>query len=196
MSTGLAIGRPGRVAGRMQTILVLGITLAAILALSWWVTAGNEDRFTEIQLDGAGGAGPVVGMAPPAFSGIGYDGTPISLADYAGQPLWLTFGGAWCRDCRVEMPELIEAYEANRGRGLAVLGVFISEPAADTAAYAERAGIPFPIVSDPTNKIASAYRLMGVPTHLFIGRDGLVKEVRIGALARDQMEASIEAILR
>lgn len=72
----------------------------------------------------------------------------------------------------------------------------INEPAADTAAYAGRAGIPFPIVSDPTNKIASAYALIGVPTHVLIGRDGLVREIRIDALARHRMEASIEAILR
>jgi peroxiredoxin len=93
------------------------------------------------------------------------------------------------------MPELVETYNRYRADGLVVLGVFINEPAGDTAAYAQRAGIPFPIVSDATGRIASAYRLMGVPTHVFIGRDGLVKELKIGALAKSEMDAAVAAIL-
>ncbi len=73
------------------------------------------------------------------------------------------------------MPELVETYNRYSGEGLSVLGVFINEPAADTGAYAQRVGIPFPIISDANGKIASAYRLMGVPTHVFIGRDGLIQ---------------------
>ena len=93
------------------------------------------------------------------------------------------------------MPELVETYNRYKADGLVVLGVFINEPASDTADYARRAAIPFPIISDASGKIASAYRLMGVPTHVFIGRDGLIKEIKIGALAKDEMEAAVAAIL-
>ena len=186
-----------RTAGRVQTIIVLAVAVAAIVGLTWFVTGGLDDGFTTVEVAPNGGVeAPTVGKAPTPFSGVTYDGKPASLADYAGKPLWLTFGGSWCRDCRVEMPELIETYNRYSGDGLSVLGVFINEPAADTGAYAQRVGIPFPIVSDASGKIASAYRLMGVPTHVFIGRDGLIKEIKIGALAKDEMEAAVQAILR
>ncbi|HWP63903.1 MAG TPA: TlpA disulfide reductase family protein [Candidatus Binatia bacterium] len=191
------IDRGHRTAGRVQTILVLAVAVVVVAGLSWFMTGGLDDGFTTVDIaPDAAVVAPTVGQPPTPFSGVTYDGKPASLADYAGKPLWLTFGGSWCRDCRVEMPELIETYNRYSGEGLSVLGVFINEPAADTGAYAQRVGIPFPVVSDARGKIASAYRLMGVPTHVFIGRDGLIKDIKIGALAKDEMEAAVAAILR
>jgi peroxiredoxin len=189
-------GQGGRSAGRVQTIIVLAIAVVVVAGLTWLVNNGLDDGFTKIDVGPeAGVAAPAVGQPPTPFTGVTYDGQPASLADYAGKPLWLTFGGSWCSDCRVEMPELIETYNRYSGEGLSVLGVFINEPAADTGAYAQRVGIPFPIISDANGKIASVYRLMGVPTHVFIGRDGLIREIKIGALAKDEMETAIAAIL-
>ena len=36
---------------------------------------------------------------------------------------------------------------------------------------------------------------MGIPTHFFIGPDGKVREVRIGALSKDDMARAIAAIM-
>ena len=186
-----------RTAGRVQTIIVLTVAVVVIAGLSWLVTGGLDDGFTTVEVaPNAAVVAPEIGQPPTPFSGVTYDGKPASLADYAGTPLWLTFGGSWCSDCRVEMPELIETCNRYSSEGLSVLGVFINEPAADTGAYAQRVGIPFPIISDASGKIASAYRLMGVPTHVFIGRDGLIQDIKIGALAKDEMEAAVQGILR
>ncbi len=76
-----------------------------------------------------------------------------------------------------------------------VLGVFINEPAADVAGYAQRAGLSFPIAVDPNADVAAAYRSMGIPTHFFIGADGRIREVRIGALSKDDMARAVAAIL-
>jgi peroxiredoxin len=76
-----------------------------------------------------------------------------------------------------------------------VLAVFINEGAQDVTAYAQRAGLTFPIVVDERAEIAAAYRSMGIPTHLFIGPDGKVRELRIGALSKDDMARSIAAIM-
>lgn len=191
-----AVERGRRPAGRVQTIVVLAVAAAAITGFTWFVTGGTGDGFlTPVVAPNAANAAPAVGQPPTPFAGTTYDGKPASLADYAGKPLWLTFGGSWCPDCRVEMPELIETYERYRGAGLSVLGVFVNEPAADTRAYAERVGIPFSIISDASNKIANIYRVMGFPTHLFIGRDGLIREIRIGALTKSDMEAAVAGIL-
>ncbi len=190
--------RSGRsTAGRLQTIVVAAIAVVVIAVLAWSAMGGSGDGFTKVEIaPDTGVTAPEVGRPPTPFSGLTYDGKPASLADYAGKPLWLTFGGSWCSDCRVEMPELVETYNRYSAEGLSVLGVFINEPASDTGTYAQRVGIPFPIISDASGKIASAYRLMGVPTHVFIGRDGLIKDIKIGALAKNEMEAAVQAILR
>ena len=71
----------------------------------------------------------------------------------------------------------------------------MNEPPADIATYAGRAGLTFPIVVDQNADIAATYRTMGIPTHFFIGADGRVREVRIGALSKDDMDRAIAAIM-
>jgi peroxiredoxin len=198
MNAANASTRPaGRMAGRLQTIVVIAVVAVVVGVLAWSASgAGMTDGVTVIELPaGAADSAPRVGAIPPDFAGVTSDGTPISLSDYAGRPVWLTFGASWCPDCRVEAPDIEAAYQANKDKGLAVVGVFISESAEDIASYADRAGLTFPITVDQQEAIAAAYRTMGVPTHFFIGPDGKVREVRIGALSKDDMARSVAAIM-
>ncbi len=172
MSAAGTTARPaGRLAGRLQTIAVIGIT-AVVLGVLVYAASGQtpSDGVTEINLgSGAAATSPVVGGVPPAFTALTYDGKTVSLADYAGKPVWLTFGASWCPDCRTESADVETVYKANKDKGLNVLAVFIQEPAADVSGYAQRAGLTFPIAVDQQAAIADAYRTMGIPTHFFIG---------------------------
>jgi peroxiredoxin len=198
MNAANAASRPGgRMAGRLQTIVVIAVAAVVVGVLAWSALGiGQTDGVTRVELPAnAAEAAPVVGATPPNFSGITYDGKAVSLADYAGKPVWLTFGASWCPDCRTESADVQATYAANKDKGLVVLGVFINESASDVAGYAGRAGLTFPIAVDPNADIAAAYRSMGIPTHFFIGPDGKVREVRIGALSKDDMARAVAAIL-
>ena len=196
---GVAIGSLARVArtpGRAQTMIVLAATVMTIGGLSWAVTSGSDDGITSVSVVGnLAVEPPTIGKPPTRFTGVGYDGKPISLANYAGKPLWLTFGASWCRDCRVEAADLEATYEQFQGRGLNVLAVFINDPPADIARYAGLARLTFPIIADQSTKIAGAYRLVGIPTHIFIGADGLIKDIRIGALSKADMGQAVAEIV-
>ncbi len=193
-----AAGRlSGRVAGRLQTIVVIAVAAVVIGVLAYSALGiGQTDGVTKVTLPAdAAETAPQVGAIPPNFSGLTYDGKPVALSDYAGRPVWLTFGASWCPDCRTEAADVQATYAANKDQGLVVLGVFINEPASDVAAYAGRAGLTFPIAVDPNADIAAAYRSMGIPTHVFIGPDGKVREIRIGALSKDDMARAVAAIM-
>ena len=188
----------GRVAGRLQTVLVLVVT-AAVIGLAAFLIGGagqGGNGVTQVSLTGdVAGAAPTVGAVPPGFTALTFDGKTVKLSDYAGKPLWLTFGASWCPDCRAEAPDLEAAYTKYQAQGLNVLGVFISESSSDVAAYAGRASLTFPIAVDQNTMIASTYRTMGIPTHFFIGADGRIKDVKIGALDPATMDSEIQAIL-
>jgi peroxiredoxin len=196
-AAGTASPPTGRVAGRLQTIVVIVMAVIILGTLAYVASGpGAADALTQVELTGdTTGKSPAVGDVPPAFSAVTYDGTDVSLADYAGKPVWLTFGASWCPDCRTESPDIEAAYQQYKDQGLVVLGVFINESAADIKGYAERAGLTFPIAVDERTAIASAYRTMGIPTHFFIGPDGAIREIRIGALSRDDMDRAIAAIV-
>ncbi len=195
-AAGIAARPSGRMAGRLQTIIVIAVTAVVIGAVAFLVSGPDTSGFTKVDLSGdVAGSAPAVGALPPAFSGTTYDGKTVSLADYAGKPMWLTFGASWCPDCRSEAPDVEAIYQKYKGQGLVVLGVFISENASDISGYAGRAGLTFPIVVDERTVIASTYRTLGIPTHFFIGADGRIREIRIGALPKDEMDRAIAAIM-
>lgn len=52
---GVAIGSagsPARAAGRLQTIVVMGVAILAIAGLTWYVTNGFDDGVTNIDIRG------------------------------------------------------------------------------------------------------------------------------------------------
>jgi cytochrome c biogenesis protein CcmG, thiol:disulfide interchange protein DsbE len=184
--------KPG--AGRMQSIVVLAVTVAVIVLAALLLGGkgfGQSDGSTEIDLSGT----PTVGGVPPAFSGTTFDGKSVSLAQYSGKPLWLTFGATWCQDCRSETPDVEATYQKYQAQGLNLLGVFKQESASDISTYASRSGITFPILVDQAASIANRYAPMGIPTHFFIGADGRIKDIKFGALDPATMDREVQAIL-
>jgi cytochrome c biogenesis protein CcmG, thiol:disulfide interchange protein DsbE len=193
----IGAARPGsRAAGRLQTVLVLLVTAAVIGGAALAIERPWEDGgFTSVQIRGDATAVTVrVGDAPPDFTAVTLEGTEVSLADYAGQPVWLTFGATWCADCRAEAPDLQATWERYRERGLVILAVFIDEDAPTVEGYASRVGLTFPMIPDPGTRLAGKYRLLGVPTHYFIGTDGRVQEIRLGGLKPQDMDQLVTAL--
>jgi peroxiredoxin len=184
-------------AGRLQTIGIIAVVVVVIGVLVYAASGQTpSDGVTQINLgDGAAGAAPVVGAVPPDFTALTWDGKTVKLSDFAGKPIWLSFGASWCPDCRTEAADVEAAYMANKDKGLVVLAVFIQEPKEDVGGYAQRAGLTFPIAVDEQAAIAGAYRTMGIPTHFFIGSDGKIREVRIGAMPKDEMDRAIAALM-
>jgi len=185
--------RPG---GRLSTILVVAITAVVILGVAVIVNQPAADGVTGVSLTGdTSGEAPRVGSAAPDFKAMTTDGTAVSLSDYSGKPVWLTFGASWCGDCRAEAPDLQATYAKYQPEGLVVLGVFIQEDAKAVSDYASRVGFTFPMVADPQTQIASRYRTMGIPTHFFIDRDGTIREIRLGGLQPQDMDALVAQLL-
>lgn len=195
-STGIPAGIAGLAPGpRLRTLAVVIVTTIAIATAAWMINSPASDGLTEIDIASGPGDPPAAGAAPPDFTAQTVDGATFTLGDYAGKPVWLTFGASWCGDCRAEAPDLEATYAAYKDRGLVVVGVFIQEDAAAVREYAGRVGFSFTMTADPNARIAAAYHTLGIPTHFFIDRDGLVRQVRLGALERDDMERLVLELL-
>jgi cytochrome c biogenesis protein CcmG, thiol:disulfide interchange protein DsbE len=189
----------GRGAGRVQTLVVLLVTAAVIALVAVLMGGrgfGQTDGVSQVTLSAnVADAAPTVGAIPPGFTATTYDSKTVSLAQFAGKPVWLTFGASWCPDCRSEAPDVEAAYQKYQAEGLNILAVFISESPTDVGTYAARAGLTFPIAVDQQTVIASQFRTMGIPTHFFIGADGRIKDIKLGALDPATMDSEIQAIL-
>ena len=184
---------------RLTTLAVMGVTAVIILVVAVLVNQPpvSADGLTAVTLSGeATGAAPTVGQPAPDFAATTVDGKAVRLSDFKGQPVWLTFGASWCQPCRAENPDIKATAEKYADAGLVVLAVFISEDEAAVKDYADRVGLDYLKVADPGTAIASQYRILGIPSHYFIDREGVLQTLKIGSLDVPSMEAAIEGIKR
>lgn len=127
------------------------------------------------------GNGPGLGKPAPEFSLLGLDGTVLRLSDLRGKIVLVNFWATWCVPCRKEFPELVKAYEENKG-DVVVVGVDLQENVDQVRAFAEDFGARFPIVIDEKGEVADAYRVLGLPSSYFIDRDGVLRGQYFGAM--------------
>jgi cytochrome c biogenesis protein CcmG/thiol:disulfide interchange protein DsbE len=192
--------RPLRAAHRGPVTLTWVAMVAAIV-----LGAGYALGQAPARPDGAGGAagsddtqrdGPVVGAPAPALVVSTIDGRVINLTDLRGRPVWLTFGASWCQACRAENPDIESAFHAAADGDLAVIAVFISEDNATVADYARLVGLTYEKVADPDRDLAGRYLVVGLPSHFFIDRLGVVRGLRVGSLDPAGIQQELGEILR
>jgi cytochrome c biogenesis protein CcmG, thiol:disulfide interchange protein DsbE len=124
------------------------------------------------------------------------DGRPIRLADLRGRPVWVNFWASWCPPCQQETPTLRALYERYRSRGLELVAISVQESTADDVRrYAQTYDLSYPIGFDATSAVFKTYRAYGLPTQIFIDREGIVRNVWRGPLTEPQAEAFLAQIL-
>ena len=182
---------------RLGTVLVLVVTAVVVSAGAYLVDRPSEAAAgtTAVALTGSGdGAPPKIGSPAQDFTATTVDGKQVSLSSYKGQAVWLTFGATWCAACVAEAPDVEAASKKFTSKGVVVLAIYISEDAATVKDYRDRVGLTYPHVADPDTRIASAYRVNGIPAHYFIDAAGVLRAMKTGGLSPETMDAALTEI--
>ena len=192
-----AAGRPRAAPGRgaLGTLVIVVVTAAILMAVAYLSDrrdpATTEGSVTSVTVSGtATGAAPTVGQAAPDFTALTADGTTVRLSEFVGKPVWLTFGASWCQPCRAENPD-IEATYRTISADVVVLQVYMSEDAGTVRDYRDRVGLTYLTVPDPSERLASEYRILGIPSHFFIDANGVLRDMKIGSLDPASMQAAV-----
>lgn len=128
----------------------------------------------------------------------------VQLSDLAGRAVILNFWATWCPPCRREMPLLDELQKAYGEKGLSVIGVDINESPELVKSYVNTVGVSYPIWVDAptgipgfdrTQEIFASYGGVGLPSTLFIDRDGIIQRIYVGELSRGFLQNQAENIL-
>lgn len=105
-----------------------------------------------------------VGQQAPAFTLSDADGSSVSLTDYAGHKVIIFFyPAAMTPGCTTQACDFRDTLVPLREAGYDVIGVSPDSPE-KLAAFAERDGLTYPLLSDPDKSVAEAWGAFGEKT--------------------------------
>jgi thiol-disulfide isomerase/thioredoxin len=112
----------------------------------------------------------------PALSGQTLQGAWFNLNSQSQWPLLIHFWADWCPVCKLERSGI-----ESLSKDYPVVTVAMrSGSDSDVMRLIEQDRLRFPVINDPQGRIASAWRVYGVPTSYIVGRDGKVIFTSVG----------------
>lgn len=124
------------------------------------------------------------GDVAPEFSTPLVDGSTFTLSEHSGKVVLLNFWATWCGPCVGEMPAFQKLYE-EYGDKVAILAVNCMEDKDSVDQFVQDSGYSFPIAYDENGDVSFTYPSSGIPYTLVIGKDGVVKNIYVGAADAD-----------
>ncbi len=143
-----------------HTILTLGI--AALAAISF-----------------AKGPSAMVGKPVPSFSMTTLKGEKLSDKSLRGKVVVLDFWATWCGPCKMASP-VMDRISKKYGAKTRVIGANVFEQDQNAAKnYAKEHGYGYTITLG-NDKLATAWKIQGIPLIMIVGKDGKVAKVYEG----------------
>jgi thioredoxin-dependent peroxiredoxin len=102
-----------------------------------------------------------IGDAAPDFEAPIQDGTPLKLSSLRGAPVVLYFyPKADTTGCTIEAKGFRDVYPEFQSRNVHVVGVSVDDCPMQQA-FAQKYGLPFPLVADTSKKVSTMYGVLG-----------------------------------
>lgn len=141
---------------------------------------------------------PTRGAAAPDIDLPTLTGGRVKLSSLKGHPVVVTFWGTWCPPCREEFPELVAAHKKYRDSGLVVLAVNQRDQELSTKAvqdFVKEFGADFAVALDTRGRARRDFRLVGLPTMVFVDAAGVIRGVHPGPITAAEFDHGLAAII-
>ena len=130
----------------------------------------------------------------PSFALPGPNGRSDGPQNYRGHPLVVDFWASWCVPCHQELPLLQRAAASHPG--LRVLLVDERDNRSTATGYLSRLGIRLPTVFDGSGQVGDVYRIVGLPTTVFVRPDGTVEGRLTGQVGQASLASHLSDLGR
>lgn len=114
-------------------------------------------------------------------------GKEVSLGDFKGKRLILNFWATTCPYCVEEMPELNRFHKDFRDKGYTVVGINLGEDKKTVKRFIKEGDYDFIILLDPSLETPSHYVVPGLPTTYFIDEEGVIVDIKLGAVTYNDL---------
>lgn len=124
-----------------------------------------------------------IGKLAPEISLPNPDGTVVPLSSLRGKIVLVDFWAQWCRPCRLENPNIVDAYQKYKDKGFEVYGVSLDRSRENWLQGIEEDGLPWTHVSDLKywqSEAARTYNINAIPASFLLDQEGriIAKDLR------------------
>jgi peroxiredoxin len=114
-------------------------------------------------------------------------GNPVSLSSLRGKYVLIDFWASWCRPCRMENPNVVEAFNKYKDKNFTVLGVSLDRGKAEWIDAIKMDNLTWTHVSDLkfwSNAVAQQFQIQSIPQNFLVDPQGKIvgKNLRGAAL--------------
>ncbi len=149
--------------------------------------------------DGGGatiGSALSAGQAAPAFSLKDVSGNVVHSSRFLGKPTVINFFATWCPACMDEIPGFVDVYNKYRDRGFELVGISLdTDTRRELPGFVMNYGIPYRILLGDLATMRAYGGVSSLPTTIFIGKDGTIRNIHVGYLDRDAFDSEVRKIL-
>lgn len=184
----------------MQGSGLTGLTNDEVVQIVNETSAKHPDHQGLIAIKSTLSATPAgwIGQPAPEIVLPDPNGKEIKLSSFRGKYVLVDFWASWCRPCREENPNVVNAYQKFKDKNFTILGVSLDQPNAKDAwmKAVMQDKLTWTQVSDLkywSSVVVPLYRIEGIPYNVLVDPEGkIIAESLHGA----DLEKKLEEVLQ
>lgn len=133
----------------------------------------------------------------PQVTFMTLQGETLTTADFRGKVWLVNFWATTCVTCVKEMPALADTHKKFAARGFEVVAVAMQyDPPNYVAAFAKERALPFKVVLDARNEVATGFGDVRLtPTTFLVDQQGRIVQQYLGEPDFNKLHSLIDALL-
>ncbi len=179
-----------------KIIVIFAVTLMVLsVSTSCKKSSDNTPVFTP-----SGQVGYNVADTAATFTEMSFDGSLISLEDYRGKVIILSFGAMWCGPCRRAVPEMVELNNKYKSQGLEIIECVYQDEdgdpcdVSDMGRWMSEFGINYMVFTDEDRSTVDSWGFNSIPFNVVIDRSFVIRN-RFSGYSEGTLERTIKDLL-